>query len=162
VRLDRDESLTRAVGLSGLPRAWVLDKALNLLQANIRADYHEIAAEICELDRSDEAGLRSKYLPEVVAKRRVDVQEAIRKQDWDGTILKIDKIIEELKPTGKLAGDIYIDRARAKAKLGHWDESETDYVKAIELKPDDAELRVERAKFYADRGEVAKATVDFN
>ena len=163
VRLARDELLTQAIGLEGLAKARCLDKALSLLSSDFfRSEYADAVAQICELDPKDEAGLLSKYLQVKVSKRRVDVQEAMRKQDWDGTILKIDKIIEELKPTGKLAAEIYVDRARAQAKLQQWDKAEADYARAIELKPDDGDLRIERGKFYEKRGNADKATADFN
>jgi serine/threonine-protein kinase len=163
VRVARDELLSQAVSLEGLAKARCLDKALSLLPSDFfRSEYSDAVAQICELDSKDEAGLRSKYTQVMVGKRRVDVEEAMRKQDWDGTILKIDKIIEELKPTGKLAAEIYLDRARAQAKLQQWDKAEADYARAIELKPDDGDLRIERGKFYEKRGNADKAAADFN
>jgi serine/threonine-protein kinase len=162
VRVDRDELLAQAAGLEGVEKAKIMDKALSLLPADFRGDYHEIVAQIRALDSQDQAGLHSKYLPLVVGKRRIDVQETMRKQDWDGTILKIDKIIEELKPTGDLAAKFYVDRARAHAKLGRRDKSEADYTRAVEIKPDDADLRIERGQFYEKNGQPDKAKVDYD
>jgi WD40 repeat protein/serine/threonine protein kinase/tetratricopeptide (TPR) repeat protein len=161
VRVARDELLTQALGLQGLAKAQSLDKALRLLPSDFQGEYSAVA-QICELDSKDVAGLRSRYLPIMVGKRRVDVQEAMRKENWDDTILRIDKIIEELKPTEKLAGEIYLDRARAQAKLQQWDKAEADYARAVELKSDDADLRIERGQFYEKRGKADQAAADFH
>jgi tetratricopeptide (TPR) repeat protein len=161
VRISRDELLTQALSLEGAAKAQCLDKALSLLPADFQNEYRDAVAQICELDPDDRAKLRSKYLPVLVDKRRKDVQEAMRKQDWDGTILKIDKIIEEFKPTGEVAADIFVDRARALAGLKQWDKAEADYARALELKPVDADLRLERGHFYEKRGQPDKAAVEF-
>jgi serine/threonine-protein kinase len=161
VRVSRDELLTQALTLEGLERARCLDKALSLLPAQLQNEYREAVTQICDLDPDDKAKLRSKYLTILVDKGRSDVQEAMRKQDWDGTILKIDKILEELKPTGKVAADMLVDRARAQARLKQWDKAEADYAKALELKPDDADLRLERGQFYQKRGQPDKAALEF-
>src|SRR5262249_14362664 len=110
----------------------------------------------------DQKGLRSKYLPVLARKPQNAVQELMQKQDWDGTILKIDKIIAELKPTGKLAAEMYVDRARACVKLAQWEKAEADYSRAIELNKDAGDLRIERAGFYERRGQADKATADFD
>jgi serine/threonine-protein kinase len=160
-RMARDEFLTQAAAARGLDKAKLLDKALSLVPPDfIQAEYGDEAAQIMALDHEDKAGLRSKYLPDVVGSRRVDVEAAMQKQDWDGTILKIDKIIEELKPTGKQGAAIYADRARAHVKLGRDDQAEADYEKAVQLKPDDTELRIERAQFFQKRGKADKAAAD--
>jgi serine/threonine-protein kinase len=161
VRISRDEFLTQALGLEGMEKAHKLDKALNLIPSSFQPEYQETVAQICELDANDKAGLRSRYLPHMVSKRRIDVQEAMKKQDWDGTILRINKIMEELKPTGALAAEIYVDRARAEAKLKHWDKAEADYAKASELKPDDSQLRIEFGQYFEKRGEPDKAAAQF-
>jgi WD40 repeat protein len=162
VRVARDELLAQAFTREGLEKAKCLDQALELLPPAFRGEYPEIVNQICELDAQDRAGLRSKYLPLLVRKPRHAVQELMRKQDWDGTILKIDKIIAELKPTGTLAADIYVDRARACVKLRQWEKAEADYSRALELKPDDADLRIERAGFYEQRGQADRAKADFD
>jgi serine/threonine-protein kinase len=162
VRVARDELLAQALTREGLEKARCLDKALDLLPADFRGEYPEIVKQIWELDAQDQAGLRAKYLPVLVRKPRNAAQELMRKQDWDGTILKIDKIIAELKPTGKVAADIYVDRARACVKLRQWEKADADYSRALELKPDDADLRIERAGFYEQRGQADKAKADFD
>jgi serine/threonine-protein kinase len=162
VRVSRDELLAQAFTREGLEKAKCLDQALELLPPDFRGEYPEIVKQICELDAQDQAGLRSKYLPVLVRKPRIAVQELMQKQDWDGTILKIDKIIEELKPTGKVAAEMYVDRARACVKLAQWEKAEADYSRAIELKSDDGDLRIERAGFYEKRGQADKATADFD
>ncbi|HMF13999.1 MAG TPA: thioredoxin fold domain-containing protein, partial [Gemmataceae bacterium] len=162
VRVARDEFLARALALEGIEKAKSLDKALQLLPEDFRGEYPEIVKQICELDPEDKEGLRSKYLPLMVGKRRTDVQELIRKQDWDGTILKIDKIIEDLKPTGKVGAEIYLDRARAHVKLGKREMAEADFSRAIELKPDDADIRIARGEFYEQRKQADKAAADFD
>jgi tetratricopeptide (TPR) repeat protein len=161
-RVSRDELLAKALASEGLQKAQNLDKALDLVPRGFLAGaYPEIVSEILSLDPDNKAGLRSKYLPTVLGRRRVDVQEAMKKQDWDGTILKIDKIIAELKPTGKLAAEVWIDRARAHVKLNHWEQAEKDYNKALEEKSDDPDLLVERGQFYQSRGHSDKALQDF-
>jgi tetratricopeptide (TPR) repeat protein len=162
-RVTRDELLAKSLAAEGLEKAQALDKALELVPRTFLAGaYLDIVSQILSLDPEDKEGLRSKYLPTILSKRRVDVQEAMKKQDWDGTVLKIDKIIAELKPTGKLAADMYVDRARACMKLAQWEKAEADYSRAIELKPDDGDMRIERAGFYERRGQTDKATADFD
>jgi serine/threonine-protein kinase len=162
VRVARDELLAQAFTQEGLDKAKSLNQALELLPPDFRGEYLEIVKQICELDAQDQAGLRSKYLPLLVHKPRKAVQELMKKQDWDGTILKIDKIIAELKPTGKVAADMYVDRARARVKLGQWKKAEADYSHALQLRPNDADLRIERAAFYEKRGQGGKATADLD
>ena len=82
-------------------------------------------------------------------------------KDWDGTIVKIDKIINELKPTGTAAADMLVERARAHVKLSQWDKAEADYTRALELKPSDDDLRIERGRFFEKRGQSEKAAADF-
>src|SRR5262249_44215588 len=132
-RVARDTVLTQALALEGLDKAKVLDQALRPLPQDFKGEYRDAITQICTLDSLDQAGLRSKYLPLLVRKKRDDIQDAMKRQDWDGTILKIDQIITDLRLTGPLAADIWRERARAHAKLNQWDEAETDYAKAIEL-----------------------------
>jgi serine/threonine-protein kinase len=160
-RVSRDDFLTQALAAEGLDRAKLLDKALSLVPDDfIQAEYGAEATQVLELDPQDKAGLRSKYLPLVVGHRRVDVDAAMQKQDWPGTIDKIDKILEELKPTGAQGAAIWTDRARAHVKLGQDDRAEADYAKAVELQPDDPELRIERGQFFKRRGQADKAAAD--
>jgi eukaryotic-like serine/threonine-protein kinase len=161
-RLARDEHFTRALAEEGQEKAKSLDKALSLLPRDfIQAEYGDALAQVLDLDPLDKAGLRSKYLPLLLGNRRIDVQAAMKKQDWDGTIVKIDKIINELKPTGTLAADMLVNRARAHVKLSQWDKAEADYTKALDLKPGDANLLIERGQFFEKRGQREKATADF-
>jgi WD40 repeat protein/thioredoxin-related protein len=161
-RVARDELLAQSLAAEGLKKAQALDKALELVPRSFLAGaYPDIVSQILSLDPEDKAGLRSKYLPTILSKRRIDVQEAMKKQDWDGTILKIDKIIAELKPTGKLAAEVWIDRARAHAKLSHWDQAEADYAQALKQKPDDPDLLIERGQFFQNRGQSDRALKDF-
>src|SRR5262249_39690771 len=127
-----------------------------------QAEYQDAIAQICTLDSQDQAGLRSKYLPLLVGKQRSNIQEVMKRQDWDGTILKIDRIISDLQLTGPLAAEIWVERARAHVKLSQWDEAEKDYAKAVELKPGDADLRAERGQFYEKRGQLEKTAAEFN
>ncbi|MBI1913775.1 MAG: protein kinase [Planctomycetes bacterium] len=161
-RLARDEHFTRALAEEGQAKANSLDRALSLLPRDfIQADYGDALAQVLELDPLDKAGLRSKYLPLLLGNRRIDVQDAMKKQDWDGTIVKIDKIINDLKPTDTVAADMLLNRARAYAKLSQWDKAEADYTRAVELKPADANLRIERGRFFEKRGQPEKAAADF-
>src|SRR5262249_16928427 len=51
--------------------------------------------------------------------------------------------------------------ARAYIKLKQWQKAEADYDKALELKPADAELRLERGQFFMDRGQQDRALKEF-
>src|SRR5438094_2799793 len=59
-----------------------------------------------------------------------------------------------------ISADMHVDRARAFVKLGQWEQAETDYSRALQLKPGDADLRIERAGFYEQRGQADKAAAD--
>src|SRR5262249_22075855 len=41
----------------------------------------------------------------------------------------------------KLTADMFMQRARAHVRLGDWQKAEADYAKAIQVRPDDANLR---------------------
>ncbi|HEV3235900.1 MAG TPA: thioredoxin family protein, partial [Gemmataceae bacterium] len=162
-RQTRDEWFAKAAAAEGIEKANCLDKALSLVSTQfLQAGYPDALARILELDPDDKAGLREKYLPQVMTKSRLDVQDLMKKQDWDGTILKIDKIIEDLKPTDTQAADFWIERARAHVKLNQLDRAEVDFEKAVNLKPADAAVRLERGKFYEKLGNPQKAAVDFS
>jgi serine/threonine protein kinase/tetratricopeptide (TPR) repeat protein len=161
VRVARNELFSQALALDGLEKAKCLDKALSLVPETFRGDYEEVG-QIYELDAQNQAGLRSKYLPLAMRKQCADLEELKRKQDWYGTILKIDEITQELSPTGPAAAEIYTDRARAHVKQRQWDKAEADFATALILKSDDAELWIERGQFYEQRGEADKANGDFN
>jgi serine/threonine-protein kinase len=161
-RLGRDDCLAHAAAADGLEKARWLDKALSLLPVSfLSSSYTDLVSEVLALDTDDEAGLRSKYLPYVVQNRKVAVDQASRKQDWHGTIVQLDKIIDELKPTGKLAADIWAQRARAEIKLSKFEEAEADYLKALQFAPGASDLRIELGRYYEERGQGAKAAVQF-
>jgi serine/threonine-protein kinase len=161
-RLRRDEYLTRALGAEGLAKADLLDKALSLLPKDFaQADYGDAVAKILEIDPQNKAGLRTKYLPLAVDRRRVDVDQAMKRQDWHGSILQIDKIIAELNPTGKVAAKMWLTRARAQVALKHWDQARADFDKALALDPEDADLRIARGRFFEQRGQHAQAVAEF-
>jgi serine/threonine protein kinase/Flp pilus assembly protein TadD/thioredoxin-related protein len=161
-RSKRDECFARAAQAQALDRARYLDQALSLVPADfIATGYGDTVNEILNLDSADAAGLRSKYLPYAVNKRRVDVLAAKNKQDWNGTIVQIDKIIEELKPTGKVGADMWLERAKAHEGLGQKAEAEADLDKALALKSDDSDVRLERGRFFERAGKADQATVEF-
>ena len=90
-RQSRDELLARAESCEGLEKARNLDKALGFVERSFWGiGYADLVAKILQLDPDDNSGLRSKYLPVAVDQRRGDIKEAMKKQDWNGTIVKID------------------------------------------------------------------------
>jgi serine/threonine protein kinase/tetratricopeptide (TPR) repeat protein len=55
----------------------------------------------------------------------------------------------------------FLLRGRRLAELGRFDEAEADFNKAVELKPDDIEALLARARFHARYGDLAKARDEF-
>ncbi len=73
-RKARDELLTKAAAVQGLERAALLDQALSALDKNIVELYYpELIEEIGELDKEDQAGLRTKYF----AQRDREIRQAV-------------------------------------------------------------------------------------
>jgi len=53
------------------------------------------------------------------------------------------------------------DRARAHKGLKQWDQAEADYAQALTFTPDDADLRIERGRFFEQRSRPDKAVAEF-
>jgi tetratricopeptide (TPR) repeat protein len=142
-RAQRDGFLAKAAGAEGVEKAKLLDQAFNTIPPNLvaAAEFADLRKQIIDGDSQDKAGLRSTYLATALNERQAQINALVYRQDWNGTILQLDKIIEELKPTDRLTVDMLTQRARAQVCLGDWEKAEADYAKALNLRPDDANLR---------------------
>ena len=110
LRITRDEKLAAAETATGLDRARLLDEAIAGLDESIIAVYYEpIVAEIVELDKDDEAGLRSKWNAQKESEMRkivmTDILMISRLEKPEKAIEFIDDVLKELKfpPDEKIA-----------------------------------------------------------
>lgn len=101
IRMKRDENLKVADEKIGLERAKALDEAMSQMREEIVALYYpEIVAEIVELDKKDELGLRTKWNSAGEAEMRrailTDIMLISRIEKPDRAIAFIDEVIEEI------------------------------------------------------------------
>jgi tetratricopeptide (TPR) repeat protein len=101
IRIARDEKLKIAEEKIGLQRAVALDEAVSLIREElVSAYYSEIIAEILELDKKDELGLRTKWnsAGEAELRRAVltDIMLISRIEKPDRAIAFIDEVLSEL------------------------------------------------------------------
>jgi serine/threonine-protein kinase len=161
-RVSRDALLARAKLVEGAEKARYLDQALMALQPSfIESDYGNLVDQLLQTAGPDQTGLRSKYVALSIKSRQGEIQQSLKKCDWDATIKMLDEIITQLKPSGELEGQMLADRARAEAGLQKWDAAEKDFDRAIALRPNDADLRVDRGNYFTQRGQADKANADY-
>jgi thioredoxin-related protein len=101
-RVQRDEKLTEAADKTGLERAKLLDEAMNQMRSDlVELYYPEMVAEIIELDKDDEAGLRTKWNSSAESEIRkailTDVMTIARLEKPMTAIEFIDEILHEFE-----------------------------------------------------------------
>ncbi len=163
-RVHRDQMLVIALAAEGLERARLLDQALSVLPKTfVESDYGDVVTQILQLDPADKGGLRAKYVPYELNRRRSAVQAAMAQEncDWDGMVKQINAMIAQLRPSGTAEADVLADRARAEAELGHAEQAEADYTRAVQRKPDDPAMLLKRGEFYSRQGKADKAAADY-
>lgn len=101
-RLRRDEALAKAELLQGPERAKMLDLALSELDPSLAQLYYEgIVAEIVDLDREDELGLRTKWNASRDSEMRqiimTDIVMVSRLEKPEVAIKFIDDVLKEFK-----------------------------------------------------------------
>ena len=101
IRETRDTFLQQAQQAEGLERATLLDQALDTMDPEIANVYYgSIRDEIGELDRNDEAGLRTKYFSDQDREQReailANLAILVRLQDPSEAIASIDAAMEEM------------------------------------------------------------------
>ena len=102
LRIKRDEKLAEAKTATGLDRAKLLDEAIaGLDELVISVYYEDIVAEIVELDKEDEAGLRSKWNAQKESEMRkivmTDILMISRLEKPEKAIQFIDDVLKELR-----------------------------------------------------------------
>ena len=102
IRIQRDDKLKQAAAAEGLDRARFLDQALSLMRQELANLYYpELVAEIVELDRKDELGLRTKWNSAAEAELRkailTDVMIISRLEEPASAIAFIDEVLEEIE-----------------------------------------------------------------
>jgi serine/threonine protein kinase/WD40 repeat protein/thioredoxin-related protein len=161
-RVRRDALLAQALLASGVAKARFLDQALSLVpESFVETDYANLVEQLLQADPQNQTGQRPRYVALRVKQQRGQIDDALQRCDWDATIQKLKEIIAQLQPSGALEGEMVRDRARAEAGLEKWDEAEKDFTRAIELRPDDADLRAERGKFFSQRDQLIRADADY-
>jgi tetratricopeptide (TPR) repeat protein len=153
-RAARDEALSRAAAAQGVERAQHLDQALGALKALPQpvmiVDYAELISHFLNADPEDRSGLRSKYVHYVNrawGARHREVEEALKRGDWQEAIDECDAILSGHKPGGRAEQETRVSRALALKGLGRKAEAEDEFTRAIDMARKDVEGR--RAAFEA-------------
>jgi thioredoxin-related protein len=138
-RVKRDELLNKAAKAEGVEKAKYLDQAVSLLDAELATSVFEKEIEqIIALDKDDSAQLKSKYenmakLEKV--KKRIEDIVAANQNDPKACIGAIDKLYDELKPTGVVAVEVLYCRAFMKFKNKDMEGSRADLDAALKADP---------------------------
>ena len=105
VLAERNEFLSKADQAEGAERAKLLDQAISLIDSELAiSTYSDTVKEIIKLDADGTAGLKVKYesalqVGEIKA-ALAEIQGGLRNSTPEKAIAKVDKLIEEKKPTG--------------------------------------------------------------
>ena len=115
-------------------RAALLDSALEMLPPWVVDKYYvDKMRRIAELDADNKAGLKNKYLIRV---KFVGVQEALQQQDYGTALQKVTAIIDEFKPSGQVAQQLYFFQAYAQYFLKDAEGEKESLQKALEAAPE--------------------------
>ena len=115
-------------------RAAFLDLALQMLPPWVVDKYHvDKMKRIAELDVDNKAGLKDKYL---IRSDFVFVQQALQRQNYDTALQKVTAIIDEFKPSGQVAQELYYAKAHAQHFLKDLEGEKQSLQKALEAAPE--------------------------
>jgi thioredoxin-related protein len=115
-------------------RAGLLDLALSILPPNIVDKYYTDKMDrIVELDAENKAGLKNKYL---IRRRFIDVDQALQNKDYNTALQKVTAMIEEFKPDGQVAQQLYFAQAHAHHFLKNPEGERASLQKALDAAPE--------------------------
>lgn len=102
LRIERDKNLSLAKNAKGIERAKLLNKAIEGMDEQVISVYYEeIVNEIVELDKDDEAGLRSKWNAQKESDMRkiimTDILMISRLEKPEKAINFIDDVLEQMR-----------------------------------------------------------------
>ncbi len=102
VRISRDEALTAADKLEGVPKAKALVAVLKTLPEDQLGQYSDITEQIAKLDPAGETGFVAKQKrKDAMAKLEGDINAAMQAGQTDGAIALVDKFIADNKVEGE-------------------------------------------------------------
>jgi hypothetical protein len=110
IKNERDELFAKAAGAEGLEKAKFIDRALSQLEAQqVLVGYQDEIKQLLEADKDNAAGLKNKYL----AKQQMDelLREVNTTRDVKAALVKIDKIVSDLKPAGPMKRQLFLVKA---------------------------------------------------
>lgn len=128
IRKKRDAAMAEAEKASGADKAKKLDEAISVIDGELAvSQYRGVVDEIIKLDADNAAGLKAKYEGTL---KLGDVRAALTKirqtagpNNHQGVLDSVEKLLEEMKPTGeglqealilKALATMQIDKAKAK------------------------------------------------
>jgi thioredoxin-related protein len=136
VRKQIDELIAKSedAEIEGTERAAFLDMALQKLPPWVVDKYYVGKMKrIAELDADNKAGLKDKYL---IRTRFIVVQQALERKDYDTALQEVTAIIDEFKPSGEIAQQLYFSQAHAKHFLKDVEGEQQSLEKALESAPE--------------------------
>jgi len=128
IRKKRDEAMAAAEKASGADRAKKLDEAISVIDGELAvSQYRSVVDEIIKLDAENAGGLKAKYegtlkLGDVRA-ALTQIRQSAGPNNHQGVVDKVQKLLDEMKPTGeglqealilKALATMQIDKAQAK------------------------------------------------
>lgn len=115
-------------------RAVFLDLAFEMLPPVVVDKYYvDKMNRIVELDADNKAGLKNKYL---IRSSFVAVQQALQRKDYDTALREVTAIIDEFKPSGQVAQELYFAKAHAQHFLKDLEGEKQSLQKALEVAPE--------------------------
>lgn len=119
----RDEALAKAAPLKGIERAKALHEALQVIGPALQSHYGKIIDEIIGLDADGKAGLRGPLLfARDLRALKTEVDALAVEEKWDAVVKRLTTFIEERKPKGEQAQELWFIKGIALIQGGKKDE----------------------------------------
>ena len=154
-------AIAKANDAEGTAKAKLIDEALQLIPAEIAAQFHgDKISQIIELDANNEAGLKVKYQ---MSRRMDEMQNAMKAGDWNKAIELTDAIITDFKPTGEELQDIYFGKSQCQFRMDNKDAAKKTLEAAIAIAPDSqtaANMKSTLARIFPEPVEEAAEVVE--
>jgi len=150
-RVKRSKKLALARKADGIAKAKLLDEAIGGMEPEeLMEQYGKVADDIIELDATNAAGLKNKYL---VIKGMNDIGELSAKGDIAAALSKADDLQKKYKPIGQMAQNLRFMRSVLFYRSGKKAEAKAELNAALEAAPTGEKVDLIRSvlkRFFGD------------